>query len=133
MENRIATLTALMLACGLALGAAAATKGGGTHKGTHKGTHALSLTGCLQKGPDANTFLLTKVTGKSESEGQWELIGAPADLKMTDHVGHKVTVTGTRVSPGQAKKIEGQKSAREEAKEKHLKVASFKHVAATCP
>jgi hypothetical protein len=127
MNSRIAAGLALFLACGLALGATAATKG------STKAAHTMTLTGCLQKGPDANTFMLTNVSGKAGASQQWELIGAPADLKMSDHVGHKVTVTGTAASPGEAKKIEGEKSAREEAKEKHLKVASLKHVAPSCP
>ena len=129
MNSRIAAGLALVVVCGVALVATAATK-----SSTRKAAgHTMSLTGCLQKGPDANTFMLTNVSGKAGASQQWELIGAPADLKMSDHVGHKVTVTGTAASPGEAKKIEGEKSAREEAKEKHLKVASLKHVAPSCP
>src|SRR5437773_11077592 len=47
------------------------------------------LTGCLQKGSEPNTFKLTGVTSEhAKGMKEWELIGAPADLKLSDHVGH---------------------------------------------
>ena len=105
---------------------------------------AMTLTGCLEAGSDANTFKLTHVAddagaGAKTAEAMkpdWELVGAPASLKMSDHVGHKVTVTGTHASAAAAAKMEGETSAAGKAKEKmerHLKVTSLKHVAPTCP
>lgn len=107
----------------------------------HKAGGAKSLTGCLEKGDEANTFKLTHVTG----EGDWELIGAPATLKMSDHVGHKVEVSGTAVSAAAAEKAEHMAGEKKEAKthekkemkdekgEHHLKVTALKHVSPTCP
>ena len=109
------------------------TKSGGT----------MTLTGCLEKGGDANTFKLTHVADEAGAatktaeamKPDWELIGAPASLKLSDHVGHKVTVTGTGARADTAAKTEGKTgaAAAKESTERHLKVSALKHVAATCP
>jgi hypothetical protein len=121
----------IMLAvAGLAIVAVSSASAKTAH--THKaGGAAKSLTGCLEKGDDANTFKLTHV-GTGADAKDWELLGAPASLKMSDHVGHKVTVSGSTVSTAGAAKMEGTKP-KEEAGEHHLKVTSLKHVAPTCP
>jgi hypothetical protein len=54
-------------------------------KTTHKKTRV--LTGCLQKGDDANEYKLTTAKG-----GTWEI--KSDSLKLGDHVGHTVTITG---------------------------------------
>jgi hypothetical protein len=105
---------------------------------TKHSTAGITLTGCLQKGDEANTFLLTNATGTgADKADRWELIGAPASLKMSDHVGHKVEVSGHAVGAGAAAKMEGKKGTKadhaEEAGEHHLQVRSLKHVAPTCP
>jgi ABC-type sugar transport system substrate-binding protein len=56
-----------------------------TTKTTHKKTR--TLTGCLQKGDDANEYKLTTAKG-----GTWEL--KSDTLKLGDHVAHTVTITG---------------------------------------
>jgi len=104
----------------------------------------VTMTGCLEKGDNANTFKLTHIaegagmaTKTAEAmKPDWELIGAPASLKLSEHVGHKVTVTGMKVGAEAAEKMEGEKGTAAkagEAMERHLKVTSMKHVAATCP
>jgi len=85
----------------------------------------ISVTGCVQKGADAGTYMLSS-GGKS-----YELIGAPAGVKLADHVGHKVTVTGTSVKPEKAAKIEAKTGTKDEPGN-HLKVRSLKMVAASC-
>jgi len=113
-------------------------------KAESKAGKQVTMTGCLEKGTDANTFKLTNIAedaGMAAKTAEavkpdWELIGAPASLKLSEHVGHKVTITGTKVGAEQAEKIEGEKGAAAkagEAMERHLKVTSMKHVAATCP
>jgi hypothetical protein len=118
------------------------TAGADTKKAYHHGA-AKSLTGCLEKGEEAGTFKLTHVTGG----GDWELVGAPAALKMSDHVGHKVEVSGTSVSAAAAEaaehahvmggkketKAEEKMEKKEEKGEHHLKVAALKHISPTCP
>jgi hypothetical protein len=54
-------------------------------KTTHKKTRTLS--GCLQTGDSANEYRLTTAKG-----GTWELHSD--SLKLGDHVGHTVTITG---------------------------------------
>jgi hypothetical protein len=127
MRHKSAILGLILLAS--AAVAAAATK---------HATAGITLTGCLQKGDEANTFLLTNATGTGAGKAdRWELIGAPASLKMSDHVGHKVEVSGHAVGAGAAAKMEGKKGTKaehaEEAGEHHLQVRSLKHVAPTCP
>lgn len=127
----------LVISCAVVLAAGADTKAG------HHTGAARSLTGCLEKGDEANTFKLTHVTGG----GDWELVGAPAALKMSEHVGHKVEVSGTSVSAATAEKVEqahamgAKKETKAEEKmekheekgEHHLKVAGLKHISPTCP
>src|SRR5215217_4059890 len=77
--------------------------------------NTMTLTGCLEKGDEANTFKLTHVADEAGAatktaeamKPDWELIGAPASLKLPDHVGHKVTVTGSKAEAGEAAKMEG--------------------------
>ena len=128
----------LVISCSMVLTAGADTKA--KAKGYHHG-QAKSLTGCLEKGEEAGTFKLTHVTGG----GDWELVGAPAALKMSEHVGHKVEVSGTSVSAAVAEKAEHAAGAKVETKaeakmekkdekgEHHLKVAALKHISPTCP
>jgi len=47
-----------------------------------------TVTGCLQKGDEAGEFSITGEDGKS-----WEL--RSKTVKLEQHVGHQVTVTGT--------------------------------------
>src|SRR5438552_247809 len=66
-----------------------ATTGLATAKDKDKVTHkkTRTLTGCLAKGDDANEFNLTTAKGAT-----WE---AESDsVKLGDHVGHTVTITG---------------------------------------
>jgi hypothetical protein len=151
--KRIGTLVGLVVLCG-----AFAVRADEPKKMEKKGEHkehmakaagaATTLTGCLQKGDEPNTFLLTNATGGPAGADKWELVGAAASLKMADHVGHKVTVSGHSVSAASAEKIEekGEKKMtaaekkaekkeekKEEAGEHHLKVSSLKHVSPTCP
>ena len=82
MKVKIATtfLALLMIA-----GAAAMAAAQDTTKTTHKKTR--TLTGCLQKGDDANEYRLTTAKG-----GTWEI---KSDIvKLRDHVSHTVTITG---------------------------------------
>ena len=86
-----------------------------TTKTTHK--KARTLTGCLQKGDDANEYQLTTAKG-----GTWEV--KSDSLKLGDHVGHRVTITGV-VSNA---KMHGMKEdAKAEAKEHGMGKNSTEH------
>jgi len=127
------------LAATIALGLAAfpATLGakGQYAKGQKKsggGSH--SMTGCLQKGDDPNTFKLTNVEGTGPKNV--EIVSMASGVDLTPHVGHKVTVTGTSVGAKTAAKAEGTKDTKDMKAEKgehHMRASAVKMVSATCP
>jgi len=109
-----------------ALPAAGAAKG---QKKTAGGTH--SMTGCLQKGDEANTFKLTNVEGSGPKTV--EIVGMASGVDLGPHIGHKVTLTGTTVGRKAAAKAEGTKGTKEERGEHHMRVSAVKMVSTTCP
>jgi len=139
--KRIGTLIGLAVLC-----ATVAVRADEKKKGEHK-EHMMgkatgtALTGCLQKGDEANTFWLTNATGGAAGVDKFELIGAPASLKLSAHVGHKVEVRGHAVGAGAAEKMEHGKmkgtakkeEKKEEMGEHNFKVTAIKHIAPTCP
>ena len=66
-------------------GAAGLATADDTTKTTHKKTR--TLTGCLQKGEDANEYNLTAKNG-----GSWEI--KSDSVNLGEHVGHTVKLTG---------------------------------------
>jgi hypothetical protein len=66
-------------------GAAGQAAAQDTTKTTHKKTR--TLTGCLQKGEDANEYNLTAKGG-----GTWEI--KSDSVKLDEHVGHTVKIVG---------------------------------------
>ncbi len=119
-------IVALFLFAGTASLAAAQD----TTKTTHR--KARTLQGCLQKGDDAHEYLLTTAKGAT-----WEI--KSDSLKLGEHVGHSVTVTGV-VSHA---KMHGMKEdAKAEAKEHgvdkdstehgHMTVTNLSMVSDTC-
>lgn len=76
------------------------------------GEHA--MTGCLAKGSEAGTFMLTNVEGVST------VAIAESSADLSGHVGHKVEITGVGVD-GKDPKVHT------------MKVSSMKHLAGTCP
>lgn len=93
---------------------------------------ARTLTGCLQKGDEANEYVLTASDGST-----WELRSDTVDL--APHVGHTVAITGT---VSHAKAHEMKEDAKEEMKEHgmaknakehgHLKATELTMVSDTC-
>lgn len=142
--NQFKILCGLAVMCSFAVTASAGM--------TKKGPGATkTLTGCLQKGAEAGTYNLTNVTGgPAATNKDWHLMDAPAALNMDAHVGHKVAITGSVVGVGVATKtehkmehkttttsgdakVETTKEMKSENIDRHLKVTSMKHIAATCP
>ncbi|PYX28104.1 MAG: hypothetical protein DMG80_17250 [Acidobacteria bacterium] len=86
-----------------------------------------AVTGCLQKGDQADQFSITGDDGKS-----WDL--RSSTVKLDEHVGHKVTVTGspTREAKAEEKK-EGQveNAARKEVLGE-LRVTDLRMVSPNC-
>jgi hypothetical protein len=86
-----------------------------TTKTTHKKTR--TLTGCLQKGEDANEYKLTAKNG-----GTWEL--KSDSVNLGEHVGHTVKITGV-VSNAKAHGMK--EDAKEEMKEHGMKKHATEH------
>ena len=131
MKRLLGTTT--MVACGVLLLSALSTAADAQKKGKKAGGGGtVTVSGCLQKGNESNTFMLTNVSGG----GSYELIGAPASVNLAPHVGHRVEITGKNVAnSNKAAKMEGKKGAekKEERGEHHLQVQSFKMVSPSCP
>ena len=83
-----------------------------------------SMTGCLQKGAEPNTYMVTDVEGKGP-----KTIGiVSSTANLAPHVGHKIEVTGTAVP---AKEAEADKNV---PKAPHyMKLTAIKMISATCP
>jgi hypothetical protein len=94
-------------------------------------THAKTVTGCLQKGDEPGEFSITGKDGKT-----WGL--RSKTVKLEEHVGHQVTITGSphRESKAEEKSEEKKEGAMEKASEKQeygdLSVTSLKMVSETC-
>ena len=85
------------------------------------------VTGCLQKGDQPDEFSITGEDGKS-----WDL--RSSTVKLSDHVGHQVTVTGspTRETKAEEKK-EGQvQNVGQKEELGELRVISLKMVSQSC-
>jgi len=86
-----------------------------TTKTTHKKTRV--ITGCLQKGEDANEYNLAAKNG-----GTWEV--KSDTVKLSEHVGHTVTITGVVANA----KAHGMKEdAKEEMKEHGMEKHATEH------
>ena len=104
-----------ILALFMFAGTAGLTAAQNTSKTTHKKTRM--LTGCLQKGDDANEYKLTTAKG-----GTWEI--KSDTVKLGDHVAHTVTITGV-VSNATAHGVK--EDAKAEAKEHGIDKDSTEH------
>ncbi|HET7443006.1 MAG TPA: hypothetical protein VFJ47_17015 [Terriglobales bacterium] len=77
-------------------------------KAEKKGHHSTkTVTGCLQKGDEPGEFAITDEDGKT-----WGL-HAGDDVKLADHVGHKVSVTGSATRESKEEKSAEKKEAKE--------------------
>jgi hypothetical protein len=99
-------------------------------KTTHKKTR--TLTGCLQKGDDANEYKLTTAKGST-----WEIKSDTA--KLEDHVAHTVTITGVVSNATlHGAKEDVKAEAKEHGMDKnstehgHMTVTSLKMVSDSC-
>ena len=101
-----------------------------TTKTTHKKTR--TLTGCLQKGDDANEYKLTTAKGST-----WEI--KSDSLKLGDHAGHTVTITGVVSNAAMhGMKEDAKAEAKEHGVDKdstehgHMAVTNLKMVSDSC-
>ena len=99
--------------------------------------HPVEVTGCLQKTDEAGEFSITGEDGKT-----WDL--RSESVKLSKHVGHKVTVTGSPYHETQAEEAKEEKAEKNEAKEEktekkeaaekeaHLRVTGLKMISESC-
>src|SRR5687768_13670815 len=84
-----------------------------------------SMTGCLQKGSAADTFVMTNTEPKGP-----KLIGiVESKENLAPHVGHKMTITGVDIP---AKEAENAKPKPDKA-DHYMKISAAKMVSAACP
>ncbi len=94
-------------------------------------SHTKTVTGCLQKGDEPGEFSITGADGKT-----WGL--RSSNVKLEQHVGHQVTITGSghRESKAHEKAEEKKEGQVEKAagKEEYgdLQVTDLKMVSETC-
>ena len=128
MNLKIVTRVAVLFLCAGAVELATAQD---ATKTTHRKTR--TLTGCLQKGEEANEYNLTAKGGAT-----WEI--KSDSVKLDDHVGHTVKVTGAVSHPKEHAMKEDAKTEMKEhgmdkdAKEHgHMTVTALTMVSDTCP
>ncbi len=117
---RLFVLTAVSLVLGLYVTAAGFTQATAT-------SGKATVTGCLQKGDEADEFSITGEDGKT-----YGLRSSAVDLSK--HLGHKLTVTGTLKAESYEKEKEGteehEKKGATEAGD--IRVTSLKMVGDSC-
>jgi hypothetical protein len=96
-------------------------------KKADKAAHTQTVTGCMQKGDEPGEFSITGEDGKT-----WGLHSA--SVKLDQHLGHKVTVTGSTTNESKAEeKKEGQvEKASSKQEYADLDVTSLKMVSESC-
>ena len=99
---------------------------------TAKPMHStVTVTGCLQKGDSADEFAIAGKDGKP-----WEL--RSKTVKLDEHVGHTVTITGVRHHETEAEEAKEEKTEAKESKEAEakeagdLRVTGLKMVSDSC-
>lgn len=84
-----------------------------------------TMTGCLQKGSQPDTFVVNNTAEKGP-----KAIGIVASTpNLTPHVGHKIDITGTAVPN---KEAESMKPAPPKA-DHYMRITAIKMVSTTCP
>ena len=121
MLNLVRLFALLLFAC--ALGAYVTPKASAQEKAGGKTT----VTGCLQKGDEAGEYSITGEDGK--------LYGLRSEtVKLSQHVGHKVTITGNlRAESAEKEKGEAEEHEKKEAAEAgDIRVTDLKMVSDKC-
>jgi hypothetical protein len=83
-----------------------------------------SMTGCLAKGSEPDTYMLTDLEKGPKSVGI-----VSSDANLAPHVGHKIEITGTAVP---AKDAEAENPKVPKAPH-YMKVTAVKMISTTCP
>lgn len=87
-----------------------------------KAAKTITVTGCLQKGDEAGEYSITAEDGK-----RYDLRSKSVDLSK--HLGHKVSVTGTKMREANEEKEKKESGGGEYA---NLRATNLKHISETC-
>jgi hypothetical protein len=97
-------------------------------KSAKSGKASTTVTGCIQKGTEANGYFITDESGKT-----WELVPAS---KVSAHAGHKVTLTGITTKSTKATEAKKEPHEKEEAGSNtaagDFKVSNVKMISESC-
>ena len=111
------TVCAFVVACAFAFTLVGQTQ-------TRSSMKEHSMTGCLKKGTETGTYMVTDVEGNGP-----KTIGiVSSDANLAPHVGHKIEVTGTAVP---AKEAEADPKVPKAAH--YMKLTSIKMLSPMCP
>jgi hypothetical protein len=111
-----------VLACVLALGLGSLAWTAQENQTKTKGGQSVTVTGCLQKGDEAGEYSITGEDGK-----HYGLRSKSVDLSK--HLGHQVTVTGTKMREENEEKKKNEAGGSEHA---DLRVTDIQHISETC-
>lgn len=114
---------ALIVACAFAFGLTARAQD--PAKPDQPAAKEHTMTGCLQKGTDPDTFLVTS----TEAKGPKTIGIVESKANLAPHVGHKIDITGVAVP---AKEAESAKMKPPKA-DHYMRLSAIKMVSATCP
>jgi hypothetical protein len=118
---RVSLVPALIVSCAFAISPSIRAQ----EKPTQKPPAEHTMSGCLAKGADPNTWVVTN----TEPKGPKTISIVEVKDKLDPHVGHKIAITGTAVPAAEAEAMK-----MKPAKADHyMKVTAVKMVSATCP
>ena len=121
MKSRLTALSgSVLVAAALILG----VPQHGFARGASAKAH--SVTGCLQKGDNTNTWMLKNAKGRS-----FEIVETAPGVDLAAQVGHKVKISGTNLSAKAAASAE-HTTANKEAGERHMRADSVTMVSSSC-
>lgn len=97
-------------------------------KKSHAAKNTKSVTGCLQKGDEPNEYSITDSDGKTYGLRS-------STVKLSDHLGHKVTVTGRLRAESEENEAAERKEQNEQNEKKEagdIRVTSLKMISTSC-
>ena len=111
----------------------------------------LTLTGCVRAGDQPGSFVLANAKADDKAPGATgtagttaapdakaienatlRLVGAPASVNLSEHVGHPVQVTGTVAPSDKAMGTSGAEPSKSDKPEKSLNVRTVTMVSSSC-
>src|SRR5688500_14417287 len=116
---RLSFAKPFVVACALAVAAAAQAQ----EKPAAPKEH--TMTGCLQKGTAADTWVVTSTAEK----GPKTISIVESTANLTPHVGHKIDITGVGVPNAEAENMKTKPAKADH----YMKITAVKMVSATCP